>query len=92
MFFQTKKPGKYECLRLVENQRVDGKDRQTFLPTVGRLDRLNRSGAIDCVVRPAARFGGNPMILPVAKEEAEEHPGAVVQIIGIGPALVVERR
>ena len=69
MFFRTKKSGKYQYLQLVENQRVDGKVRQTVLATVGRLDRLNESGAIDRFVRSAARFGENLMILSAAERE-----------------------
>ena len=89
MFFRTKKSGKYRYLQLVENQRVDGKVRQTVLATVGRLDRLNESGAIDRFVRSAARFGENLMILSAAKENSGADPDAVVQ--SIGPALVFER-
>ena len=89
MFFRTKTSGKYQYLQLVENQRVDGKVRQTVLATIGRLDRLNESGAIDRFVRSAARFGENLMILSAARERSGHDPEAVVR--SIGPVLVFER-
>ena len=60
---------------------MDGKVRQTVLATVGRLDRLNESGAVDRFGLEAARF----MILSAAKENNGADPGVIVQ--SLGPAL-----
>ncbi len=38
MFVRAKKSGDYECLQIVENQRIDGKVRRQVVATLGRLD------------------------------------------------------
>ena len=56
MFLRTRNSGKYQYLQAVENRRENGKVRQTVLATLGRLDRLAESGAMNRFVQSAGRF------------------------------------
>ena len=59
MFARVKKVGKYQYLQIVENRREGNRVKQTTIATLGRLDKLAASGAIDRLVRSTARFADN---------------------------------
>ena len=56
MFLRTRNSGKYQYLQAVENRCENGKVRQTVLATLGRLDRLAESGAMNRFVQSAGHF------------------------------------
>ena len=56
MFFRTKKSGPREYLQIVKNRREEGKVRQEVLATMGRLDELTRTGALDNLLRSGIKY------------------------------------
>lgn len=56
MFFRTKKSGPREYLQIVKNWRAEGKVRQEVVATMGRLDELTRTGALDSLLRSGIRY------------------------------------
>ena len=56
MFVRVKNVGTYRYLQIAENRRQGKRVKQTIIATLGRLDKLAASGAIDQLVRSAARF------------------------------------
>jgi transposase len=56
MFFRTKKSGPREYLQIVKNWREEGKVRQEVVATVGRLDELKRTGALDNLLRSGIKY------------------------------------
>ena len=56
MFVRVKKFGPYQYLQIAENRREDKRVKQSIIATLGRLDKLTASGAIDQLLRSAARF------------------------------------
>ena len=56
MFVRVKKVGPYQYLQIAENHREGKRVKQTIIATLGRLDKLAASGAIDQLLRSAARF------------------------------------
>lgn len=56
MFFRTKKSGPREYLQIVKNWREKGKVRQEVVATMGRLDELTRTGALDSLLRSGIRY------------------------------------
>ena len=56
MFFRTKKSGPREYLQIVKNWREEGKVRQEVVATMGRLDELTRTGALDSLLRSGIRY------------------------------------
>ena len=89
MFLRVKKVGPYQYLQIAENHREGKRVRQTIIATLGRLDKLAASGAIDRLVRSAARFAERIMVLSEHAREAHDGPHATV--LSIGPALIFER-
>ena len=89
MFVRVKKAGKYHYLQIVENRREGNHVKQTVIATLGRLDKLAASGAIDQLVRSAARFADHIMVLAQHTTAAHDDPDATVT--SIGPALIFER-
>ena len=87
MFFRLKPAGKYKYLQIVENRREGKKVRQTVIATIGRLDRLAPSGAVDRLAASAARFAENLVVL--SEHDAGNGPDA--EVVVIGPSLVFER-
>ena len=59
MFVRVKKVGPYQYLQIAENHREGKRVKQTIIATLGRLDKLAASGAIDQLLRSAARFGAS---------------------------------
>ena len=86
MFVRVKRSGPHECLQIVQNRREGKRVRQTVVATLGRLDRLAASGAVDRLLRSGARFAERLMVLA---EGAGAEPDA--RVASIGPALVFER-
>ena len=87
MFVRAKKSGAYEYLKIVENQRVDGRVRQRVIATLGRLDVLQATGQIDSILSSGARFAERVSVL-----DAHKHgrlPPA--ETIKIGPPKVFGR-
>ena len=63
MFVRVKEVGNYQSLQVAENRR-DGKHvRQTVIATLGRLDKLTVSGAIDQLLRSADTLPEHIMVL-----------------------------
>ena len=56
MFVRVKNVGTYRYLQIAENRREGKRVKQTIIATLGRLDKLAASGAIDQLLRSAARF------------------------------------
>ena len=71
MFFRQKKSGKRAYPRIVENRREDGRVRQRVPLTVGRLDELNASGALDALLSSGGRFSERFSMLSAAEANAE---------------------
>ena len=56
MFCRTKVSGNHAYLQIVENRRDGKKIRQRVIGTLGRLDQLEESGALDRLVVSLCRF------------------------------------
>ena len=56
MFVRVKKVGPYQYLQIAQNRREGKRVKQSIIATLGRLDKLTASGAIDQLLRSAARF------------------------------------
>ena len=89
MFVRVKKAGSHQYLQIAENRREGKLVKQTIIATLGRLDKLAASGAIDQLLRSAARFADNIMVLAQQSSTAHDDPDATV--VSIGPALIFER-
>ena len=89
MFVRVKKVGNYQYLQIAENRREGKRVKQTIIATLGRLDKLTASGAIDQLLRSAARFAEHIMVLAQHASSAHDAPDA--HVLSIGPALVFER-
>jgi hypothetical protein len=87
MFFRAKRAGGHQYLQLVENRRIDGQHRQTVVATLGRVDELAASGALERLLRSGARACESAMLLSAAEGGA----AATLACRRIGPALVFER-
>ena len=57
MFIRIKGSDPYRYLQIVENHREGSRTVQRVLCTLGRLDRLTATGAIDTLLRSLGRFG-----------------------------------
>ena len=86
MFVRVKKVGPYQYLQIAQNRREGKRVKQSIVATLGRLDKLTASGAIDQLLRSAARFAERLMVLT---EHANDAPDATV--VSVGPALIFER-
>jgi len=87
MFARVKKSGRYEYLQIVHNERVDGHVKQRVIATLGRLDRLRKSGQLDAMLSSCARFSEHAAVISAARDKSVT-PQATVHI---GPPLVFER-
>ena len=56
MFVRVKNVGPYQYLQIAQNRRQGKRVKQSVIATLGRLDKLTASGAIDQLLRSAARF------------------------------------
>ena len=89
MFVRVKKVGPYQYLQIAQNRREGKRVKQSIIATLGRLDKLTASGAIDQLLRSAARFAERLMVLAEHSTDAHHSPDATV--VSIGPALIFER-
>ena len=89
MFVRVKKVGPYQYLQIAQNRREGKRVKQSIIATLGRLDKLTASGAIDQLMRSAARFAERLMVLAEHATDAHDAPDATV--VSIGPALIFER-
>ena len=72
-----------------KNRREGKRVKQSVIATLGRLDKLTASGAIDQLLRSAARFAERVMVLSEHSRDAHDRPDA--NVVSIGPALIFER-
>ena len=63
MFVRIKKVGPYQYLQIAQHRREGKRVKQSIIATLGRLDKLTASGAIDQLLRSAARFWQWPCVL-----------------------------
>ena len=89
MFVRVKKVGSYQYLQIAQNRREGKRVKQTTIATLGRLNKLAASGAIDQLLRSAARFAERIMVLAEHTSTAHDAPDA--KVLSIGPALIFER-
>ena len=89
MFVRVKNVGPYRYLQIAQNRRDGKRDKQSVIATLGRLDKLAASDAIDQLLRSAARFAERLMVLTEHAADAHDSPDATV--VSIGPALIFER-
>ena len=88
MFCRAKVSRSNTYIQIVENQRVGKKVRQRVIATLGRLDHLQASGALDRLLRSACRFSEQLMVLAAQPGSDDGEDGAEVR--RIGPALAFE--
>lgn len=89
MFCRTKVSGPNTYIQIVENHRDGKKVRQRVIATLGRLDHLRETGALDRLVQSACRFSEKIMVLAAQPGSDDGEDGAEVR--RIGPALVFEQ-
>ena len=89
MFVRVKKVGPYQYLQIAQNRRQGKRVKQSVIATLGWLDKLTASGAIDQLLRSAARFAERVMVLSEHSRDAHDRPDA--NVVSIGPALIFER-
>ena len=89
MFVRVKKVGTYRYPQIAENRRQGKRVKQTIIATLGRLDKLAASGAIDQLLRSAARFAERVMVL--AEHSCDAHDSPDTKVVSVGPALIFER-
>jgi hypothetical protein len=87
MFFRSKKSGPRTYLQIAENHWEDGHVRQRVLATLGRLDDLQRDGAIDRLLHSGARFAEKLLILSAHAQGRLP----TTRALRLGPVLVFER-
>ena len=75
--------------QIAQNRREGKRVKQSVIATLGRLDKLTASGAIDQLLRSAARFAERVMVLSEHSRDAHDRPDA--NVVSIGPALIFER-
>jgi len=88
MFCRAKVSGPNTYIQIVENHRDGKKVRQRVIATLGRLDHLQETGALDRLVQSACRFSEQIMVLAAQPGSDDGEDGAEVR--HIGPALVFE--
>ena len=88
MFIRTKKSGSRTYLQIVENQRVDGKVKQSLLYNLGRLDQLQESGKIDALIESGIKFTKKLHVLVAHKKGETE---ALTNTLRIGPSMLFEK-
>ena len=90
MFFRTKSNGKRSYLQLVASKRSGSKVRQHVIATLGRIDKLQASGALDRLLASGARLSEHAAVLSAHDKARQGHPDRTASRI-IGPAMVFER-
>jgi len=87
MFVRTKKRDDKTYLMIVENKRVGGRTEQSVLHSLGRLDQLQQSGALDALLASLGRFSEKLSVLGAI----ERGQAVDATTRHIGPALIFER-
>jgi hypothetical protein len=87
MFIRVKPSGQYRYLQIVENRREGRRTVQRVLGTLGRVDQLTASGAVDILLRSLGRFAEQVRVIE-AHRQGHLEAGAVHQL---GPDLVFGR-
>ncbi|MFQ5947000.1 MAG: IS1634 family transposase [Anaerolineae bacterium] len=87
MFVRVKPSGAYRYLQVVENRREGRRTVQRVLATLGRVDQLAATGAVDVLLRSLARFADQVRLIEGHRDGRLE-AGAVRQL---GPDLVFGR-
>lgn len=87
MFIREKKSGDRSYLQVVENRRENGRTKQRVIATLGRLDILQQTGALDALLCSGGKFSQTLLLLSAYRR------GEVAKVATrrIGPALVFER-
>jgi len=67
MFFRVKRAESREYLQIVHNRRERGKVKQEVIATVGRLDVLKETGALDGLLRSGVKFSEKLALLDAHK-------------------------
>ena len=91
MFVRVKKVGPYQYLQIAQNRREGRRVKQSIIATLGRLDKLTATGAVDQLLRSASRFAERLMVLAEHSTDAHDSPDATVVSIssnacGVRPA------
>src|SRR4030067_2838694 len=68
MFFRIKKSGPREYLQIAHNRREKSKVRQDVIATIGRLDVLRASGALDSLLRSGIKFSEKLAVIDSGKQ------------------------
>jgi transposase len=68
MFFRIKKSGPREYLQIAHNRREKHKVRQDVIATIGRLDVLRVSGALDSLLRSGVKFSEKLAVIESGKQ------------------------
>jgi hypothetical protein len=63
VFVRAKSVDGVTYLQLVENQRIEGRTKQRVVGSLGRLDKLRETGAIDSVMASLAKFSDTCAVL-----------------------------
>ena len=85
----SKRSAPIKYLQIAQSRREGKRVKQSIIATLGRLDKLTASGAIDQLLRSAARFAERLMVLAEHASDAHDSPHATV--VSTGPALIFER-
>lgn len=68
MFFRVKRAESREYLQIVHNRRDKGKVKQEVVATIGRLDALKETGALDSLLRSGLKFSEQLTVLDAHKQ------------------------
>ena len=68
MFFRIKKSGPREYLQIAHNRREKRRVRQDVIATIGRLDVLKASGALESLLRSGVKFSEKLAIIDSGKQ------------------------
>ena len=85
MFCRAKVNGPNTYIQIVENQRDGKKVRQRVIATLGRLDHLQKTGALERLLQSACRFSEQLMVLAAQPGSGDGEDGAEVRHIGPAP-------
>ena len=87
MFIRVKPSGRYRYVQIVANHREGPRTVQRVLATLGRVDQLTASGAVDVLLRSLGRFADQVRVIE-AHRHGHLEAGTVRQL---GPDLVFGR-
>lgn len=87
MFIRTKTTDGRTYLQVVESYWQNGRPHQRVIATLGRLDRLTASGAIDGMIKSLSRFSEKVKVCEEYKAEQLE----ARRVTRIGPDLILSR-